>query len=133
LSFTIHSSVLGIAIPTLRGLRSISAGGRYVQRLHSVSPYIENTWPMGTSAGSGRCAWSTRLRPYSRRSVHSRSRTALDSATRRESRKIVGTTGEPGDLLVDDALEHFRGICETSAPIRDARPSRKAMIIWYRP
>jgi hypothetical protein len=42
-SSTIHSSVLGMAMPTLVGLRSMSSGGRYVQRLHSVSPYIENT------------------------------------------------------------------------------------------
>jgi len=36
-----HASVSGIGMPTLVGLRSRSSGGRYVQRLHSVRPYIE--------------------------------------------------------------------------------------------
>ena len=40
-SSTSHSSVFGMAMPTLVGLRSMSSGGRYVQRLHSVRPYIE--------------------------------------------------------------------------------------------
>jgi len=46
-SSTIQSSVFGMAIPTLVGFRARSSGGRYVQRLHSVRPYIEKIRAVG--------------------------------------------------------------------------------------
>ena len=98
-SSSIHASVPGIGTPTEVGRASSWSGGRYVARLHSVSPYIEYRRAFGNvrRIASMVAAGSTAA-VFVRYRSSGNSRSARPRSERR-TWKTVGTPGQPRDPL----------------------------------